>query len=129
MANEKPFGGKVFVVGGDFRQTLPVVARGTRTDIVESCIKSSRLWNHFTQLTLTTNMRSEGQDDHNWLLYVETGNLPTDPGILEDSTIQIPQEMVAKEDLIETIFSNHIQLMSVDDSPKRVIVAPTNAGT
>ena len=29
MRNEKPFGGKVFVVGGDFRQTLPVVTRGT----------------------------------------------------------------------------------------------------
>ncbi len=130
MANEKPFGGKVFVVGGDFRQTLPVVARGTRTDIVESCIKSSRLWNHFTQLTLTTNMRSEGQDDHNnWLLQVGSGNLPTEPGVFEDSTIQIPQEMVAKEDLIETIFSNHIQQMSVDDLSKRVIVAPTNART
>jgi len=75
-------------------------------------------------------MRSEGQDDHNnWLLQVGSGNLPTEPGVFEDSAIQIPQEMVAKEDLIETIFSNHIQQMSVDDLSKRVIVAPTNART
>ena len=38
MGNEKPFGGKVLLIGGDFRQTLPVVERGTRTDIIETCI-------------------------------------------------------------------------------------------
>ncbi|GBN88674.1 hypothetical protein AVEN_42346-1 [Araneus ventricosus] len=41
MNNDKPFGGKVIIIGGDFRQTLPVVPRGTRADVIESCIKSS----------------------------------------------------------------------------------------
>ncbi|XP_050278246.1 uncharacterized protein LOC126719772 [Quercus robur] len=31
---EKPFGGKVVVLGGDFRQILPVVKKGRREDIV-----------------------------------------------------------------------------------------------
>ena len=31
---EKPFGGKVVVLGGDFRQILPVVKKGRRENIV-----------------------------------------------------------------------------------------------
>ena len=127
--NDQPFGGKVFIVGGDFRQTLPVVARGTRTDIVERCIKTSRLWRHFTQLTLTTNMRCDGQTQHNeWLLQVGMGNLPSVPGIFEEETIQIPEQMVSNDDLITSIFGN-IHQMSVADLSSRVIVAPTNAQT
>ena len=30
MGNKEPFGGKVVVLGGDFRQVLPVVPRATR---------------------------------------------------------------------------------------------------
>ena len=33
MHNGNPFGGKVIVFGGDFRQILPVVPRGNRSDI------------------------------------------------------------------------------------------------
>jgi hypothetical protein len=34
----KPFGGKVVVLGGDFRQILTVVRKGRRGDIVYSTI-------------------------------------------------------------------------------------------
>ncbi|CAH1413425.1 unnamed protein product [Lactuca virosa] len=33
-----PFGGKIMVMGGDFRQVLPVVRRGTRAQIVDSSL-------------------------------------------------------------------------------------------
>ena len=39
-----PFGGIPTVLGGDFLQTLPVVKRGKRSDIVHACILSSPLW-------------------------------------------------------------------------------------
>ena len=38
---DKLFGGKVFLFGGDFRQVLPVIKRGTPISIIESCLKSS----------------------------------------------------------------------------------------
>ncbi|GBM43073.1 hypothetical protein AVEN_126160-1 [Araneus ventricosus] len=35
MNNDKPFGGKVIIIGGDFRQTLTVVPRGLPCDSIE----------------------------------------------------------------------------------------------
>ncbi|XP_070494675.1 uncharacterized protein [Chironomus tepperi] len=129
MNCEKIFGGKVIVVGGDFRQTLPVVPRGTRTDIIECCIKSSPLWRHFNQLSLTVNMRSEGQMEYNqWLLDVGSGKQLRNPHIYEDDIIQIPNEMITTNNLISDIFGN-IEQMSIEDLSKRVIVAPTNNQT
>ena len=31
-----PFGGKIMILGGDFRQVLPVVRRGTRAQIIQN---------------------------------------------------------------------------------------------
>src|SRR6266542_4779432 len=42
--SDEPFGSKIIVIGGDFRQILPVVIRETRAHIVNACIKSSNLW-------------------------------------------------------------------------------------
>jgi ATP-dependent DNA helicase PIF1 len=36
-----PFGGKHFVLGGDFRQVIPVVTKSSRCKIVESSLKCS----------------------------------------------------------------------------------------
>ncbi|UYV80906.1 hypothetical protein LAZ67_19002143 [Cordylochernes scorpioides] len=52
------FGGKVVVLGGDFRQVLPVVPRASRAEIVAACIKRSKLWPLFVILRLTQNMRA-----------------------------------------------------------------------
>jgi ATP-dependent DNA helicase PIF1 len=54
---EKPFGGKVIVFGGDFCQILPVVVKGCREDIVGSCLRRSHLWRHVKVMKLKTNMR------------------------------------------------------------------------
>ncbi|XP_047949496.1 uncharacterized protein LOC125195385 [Salvia hispanica] len=43
---QKPFGGKTVVFGGDFRQILPVVPKGSRQDVVNVVINSSYLWKY-----------------------------------------------------------------------------------
>jgi hypothetical protein len=51
MENDEPFGGKVVVLLGDFRQTCPVIRRGTRAQVVDASIKSSELWPLFSAKT------------------------------------------------------------------------------
>lgn len=126
MDDQRPFGGKVFLLGGDFRQTLPVVTRGTRADILENCIKSSPLWRQFRQLTLSANMRSEGQQAHNnWLLQVGEG---TTPRVTQyNDLVEIPQSMMVDGSLIDIIFGNNLNGMSDDELSRRVILVSTNA--
>jgi len=65
---QEKFGGQlVIIMLGDFRQVLPVVRRGTRSDIVQSCINFSSMWIDGTieRRALTQNMRVKtlgGQD-------------------------------------------------------------------
>ncbi|CAN1837200.1 ATP-dependent DNA helicase PIF1 [Linum perenne] len=52
-----PFGGITVVFGGDFRQTLPIIPKATRTEIVNSSIKISYLWDGMEVIQLCQNMR------------------------------------------------------------------------
>lgn len=61
--NEKNTNGLVVLLAGDFRQTLPVIPKGTMADELKACLKSSYLWRHVQALTLSTNMRVHLQGD------------------------------------------------------------------
>ncbi|CAN1194278.1 ATP-dependent DNA helicase pif1 [Linum perenne] len=52
----KPFGGKTVILGGDLRQTLPVITHGRREDSLGASLTRSYLWNHCTLLRLHSNM-------------------------------------------------------------------------
>ena len=57
-SNQKiEFGGKLVIFGGDFRQVLPVIARGNRSQIVNSTIKKNSFWKNTKMVKLTENMR------------------------------------------------------------------------
>ena len=125
--NKNPFAGKVIILGGDFRQTLPIVKRGKATQVVESCLKSSLLWPLFKIFHLTKNMRvKEGERDFaEFLLQLGGDNLPhkeKDPYI---NCIEIPSECVMPKDsnIITSIFSD----FNEEGVTKRVILTPTNA--
>jgi len=50
---DSPFGGKMVVFGGDFRQCPPVVSRGFQATIVFTALSRSVLWRQVRILTLT----------------------------------------------------------------------------
>jgi len=56
---ELPFGGKTVVFGGDFRQVLSVVWKGSRAQIVDASLRRSYLWDWMRHLKLVRNMRAQ----------------------------------------------------------------------
>lgn len=52
-----PFGGITVLFGGDFRQILPVITYGSRSDIVSACITRSKIWKICKVFLLKKNMR------------------------------------------------------------------------
>ena len=65
------FGGCTLLILGDLRQTLPVMPKGSRIQIINACLTRSRIWKHFKRITLTKNMRVmsiESTDEREHLL-------------------------------------------------------------
>ncbi|GJR09125.1 ATP-dependent DNA helicase RRM3-like protein [Tanacetum coccineum] len=58
MDSTELFGGMVVVLGGDFRQTLPVVRKGTKSETIDACTTNSPLWPSLHKLHLKENMRA-----------------------------------------------------------------------
>ncbi|XP_031116675.1 uncharacterized protein LOC116020335 [Ipomoea triloba] len=54
---KKTFGGKIVVLGSNFRQILPVIPKATRPVVVGATINSSYMWTNCKVLMLTKNLR------------------------------------------------------------------------
>ncbi|KAH1053373.1 hypothetical protein AAZX31_08G266500 [Glycine max] len=118
------FGGKVIVFGGDFCQILPVIPRGSRSDIINATINSSYLWNSCEILTLTKNMRLhsnlESVDEQEnatfakWILDIGDGII----GHENDgyATIEIPAHLLITE--YDDPISDHMEYLSSDSVDK-----------
>jgi hypothetical protein len=52
-----PFGGKVMLLGGDFRQCLPIQRNAIRSEKIDLSIKSSKYWPFFKVFELKNNQR------------------------------------------------------------------------
>lgn len=53
QASKKLLGGKIVVFGGDFRQIVSVVPRGSRYDIIHATMNTSYIWYQCGVLELT----------------------------------------------------------------------------
>lgn len=74
----KPFGGKTVLLGGDFRQILPVIPQGTRQETVAAAINRSHLWDSCVKFKLSKNMRVDPEEKEfaKWILKVGDGEAP-----------------------------------------------------
>jgi len=120
--SQEPFAGKTIVLGGDFRQTLPIVIRGSGSQQVAASIRMSPLWDHFTTIALTENMRAKDCPDWaEWLLKVGDGLLGED--IMLDSRIHIVHRT---QDLIDATFGKDFSQNMLPTLYDRVLLTPTN---
>lgn len=92
--DNRPFGGMVAVLGGDWRQILPVVVKGDRPEIVSRCFKLSPLYGPANKLSLKVNMRAQlaGGDTATFakmLLQVGNGEVPTHPNVMRYGQFKI----------------------------------------
>ncbi|GKD45550.1 DNA helicase, partial [Tanacetum coccineum] len=140
------FGGKTVMLGGDFRQTLPVKKSATRDDIIRSSVAKSYIWHHFKVHYLTENMRL----NHNhlqlidrqkvsifaqWLLDIGNGHIgtPDESDPENTSWINIPDEYCIPND--ENGLTKLIKFIYDDDTlhnptamklQEKAIVCPKN---
>ncbi|PWZ58852.1 ATP-dependent DNA helicase PIF4 [Zea mays] len=85
-----PFGGKTIVFGGDFRQVLPVVRKGSRAQIVAASLRSSYLWESMCHLKLVRNMRAKSDPWFaEYLLRVGGGT----EEVNNDGDVRLPDEV------------------------------------
>lgn len=105
--NNSVMGGIILFLAGDFRQTLPIIQRGTRADQVNASLKKSFLWRQVLTMKLHTNMRAllTGDGSHSQfsrnLLMIGEGNIKEDK---DDGLISIPEDLC-------TIIDDHDRLL------------------
>jgi ATP-dependent DNA helicase PIF1 len=113
------FGGKVVVMGGDFRQILPMVPRGTRGQIVDASFKRSAvLWhcvkvrqlheNMCVQRLLAqggTNVAADAQEQQAWVDYLQCIGEGTEQVFHEvgEEVVLILEDMCCQGDTIDSL--------------------------
>ncbi|CAN1145638.1 ATP-dependent DNA helicase PIF1, partial [Linum perenne] len=145
--NYKPFGGKTVLLGGDFRQTLPVIKNGSREDNIGASLTRSYLWRYCTVLKLHTNMRINdslintsvqfaGLHFADWVLAIGDGKIEKikPQGHNHADWIQIPECFIIHRspnpiaDLVNSVYPNiATNYQSVAYIRSRAIVTPKNA--
>jgi ATP-dependent DNA helicase PIF1 len=137
---KRPFGGKVVVLGGDFRQILPVVRKATMGDIIKATVSSSKIWRTVKVLKLTKNMRLIGDTSTNahdeiktfakWILDIGDGVHEADDN--GESEIEIPKDLCILEGtdplrhLIQFVYPDIVQnIQNTHFFEDQAVLAPT----
>ncbi|KAL4589251.1 hypothetical protein LXL04_002157 [Taraxacum kok-saghyz] len=145
-ASARPFGGLTVVLGGDFRQILPVIPKGRRHDTVNAALNSSHLWAHVNVFHLNINMRlqsnvanevvgNEAQASEilkfdEWLLQIGDGSAFYDD---TNELVKIPVDILlqsTKNDITSIIDSVYPDIEHRFEDPdylkERAILTPKN---
>ena len=106
------------IFSGDFRQILPIIYKGGKSQILKNIIKKCNWWSNVTKFSLTENIRVNIQKLQNnknqaesfqkhadWLLNIGNGTEKTIDGMTE--SIEIPEKYIFTgnlENFIEQIY-------------------------
>ncbi|CAN6555560.1 unnamed protein product [Malus baccata var. baccata] len=126
-----PFGGKIMIFGGDFRQVLPVIRKGTKSELIQASVVTASFWSQVKISKLKQNMRSINDREFSEFLFrVGDGN---EDVIMEDM-VKLPECMVIPwesehsiNQLIAKIFPDLEDHMNdATYMVERAVVTPTN---
>ena len=131
--NDLLMGGITVLFSGDFRQTLPVIVKGTRADEVNACLKISFLWPYIERLFLTKNMRvasgteREIEDFSNVSISIGEGTLDNTNGLITTPP-SLGNVVTSRDQLIQKVFTEIQNLLNFNGSwlCERAILTPTN---
>lgn len=112
-AIDKPFGGKVVVLGGDPKQILPVIENASKLEIINASIVKSYLWGYVKKIFLFENMRlqktksntleyKEINDFNNWILDIGNGKINTKQSTAQNEDTDTTIILVPENLLINT---------------------------
>ena len=119
-------GGKTVVFSGDFRQTLPVIQKGTKADQLRACVKTSLLWNNVIELQLEENMRCKAYGEK--ALNFAKQLLLLGEGSYGETDLTAFSTVVQDESqLQECVFPDlHVNYKNISWLTERCILAATN---
>ena len=147
LKSDVPFGGRLVVFGGDFRQVLPVIPKASRSMIVTQCLNRANFWPVVKVFKLEINMRVQealASDDTSlaatlqyfadFLLKVGEGRIPTvtfPPTNIPSDFISIPLSMHLPGDnvlnLIQAVYPNVTEAYQGDNYfIDKAILTPRN---
>lgn len=120
----KPFGGKVVVFSGDFRQCLPVRPMSSMHQLIQLSCKNAEFWPQVQQFKLAQNMRADADE-------LEFANTLLDIGCgrFNDATdfVNLPDRCVTNNNLATEIFRPLIENEQYDQMANCAILAPHHA--
>lgn len=123
--NNKPFGGKVFLGLGDFRQVAPVVKNSGPTATLEASIKSSSLWQNFQVLRLHAPIRNASDPEYSaWVDSIGDGTFNREQSV-SDIEIELLDSIDSYQDIADYLFPTDILLDSYEVC-RRSFLSPLN---
>ena len=126
------FSGITTILGGDWRQCLPIVKHGNKAQILDECLISSPIWKKVELINFTQNVRAMLDPVYaDLLLKVGNGDkslYSTD----QEGFIKLPEELFTKTDTIDELVSYvfpdiESTYKDIHYIANRAVICPTNS--
>ncbi|CAF0750048.1 unnamed protein product [Didymodactylos carnosus] len=121
MNMDAPFEGKIMILGGDFRQVLPVIRFANRSELIAASLKSSNLWPYFKVMHRHQNLRTGPREEEfsKGLIKLGNGELTSN----EDDEIELPgsfskneHSLLVNEEVLQRVPGVKKMYTSVDEA-------------